>query len=244
MNILICISCVPDTTADIAFTEDNKFDSNNVQFIIGPYEDYALARAVELKELNKEIQISILNIGLSENDSLLRKGLAIGADKAYRINSEPFDSNFVAQNIAHFISEHKFDLILMGKESIDYNSGLVHYLTGSILGIQTFNPVSYLDIENNKDIIIKTEVESGINKIKANLPLILGCQEPIAEWKIPNMRGIMGARSKELIVINPTDFKPSLEYIKHDIPSNKKEIKYIDEKDIDLLVDELKLKNL
>ena len=244
MKILICISCVPDTTSDIAFTEDNKFDSNNVQFIIGPYEDYALARAVELKELNKEIEISILNIGLSENDSLLRKGLAIGADRAYRINSEPLDSNFVAQNIAHFISEHKFDLILMGKESIDYNSGLVHYLTGSILGIQTFNPVSYLDIENNKDIIIKTEVESGINKIKANLPLILGCQEPIAEWKIPNMRGIMGARSKELIVINPTDFKPSLEYIKHDIPSNKKEIKYIDEEDIDLLVDELKLKNL
>ena len=132
----------------------------------------------------------------------------------------------------------------MGKESIDYNSGIVHYLTGSILGIQTFNPVSYLDIENNNDIIIKTEVESGINKIKANLPLILGCQEPIAEWKIPNMRGIMGARSKELIVINPTDYKPSLEYIKHDIPSNKKEIKYIDKENIDLLVDELKLKNL
>ena len=100
MKILVCISCVPDTTSKISFTDKNKFNSENVQFIIGPYEDYALARAVELKEKNSEIDISLLNVGLSENDPLLRKGLAIGADRAYRINSEPIDSNFVANNIA------------------------------------------------------------------------------------------------------------------------------------------------
>ena len=244
MKILVCISCVPDTTSKINFIEDNKeFSREGVQYVINPNDEFGLTRAMWIKEKDGS-SIDIINVGTKSNEPILRKALAIGADRAYRINSEPFDSKFVAQNIAHFISEHKFDLILMGKESIDYNSGIVHYLTGSILGIQTFNPVSYLDIENNKDIIIKTEVESGINKIKANLPLILGCQEPIAEWKIPNMRGIMGARSKELIVINPTDYKPSLEYIKHDIPSNKKEIKYIDKENIDLLVDELKLKNL
>ena len=244
MKILVCISCVPDTTSKINFIEDNKeFSREGVQYVINPNDEFGLTRAMWIKEKDGS-SIDIINVGTKSNEPILRKALAIGADRAYRINSEPFDSKFVAHNIAHFISEHKFDLILMGKESIDYNSGIVHYLTGSILGIQTFNPVSYLDIENNKDIIIKTEVESGINKIKANLPLILGCQEPIAEWKIPNMRGIMGARSKELIVINPTDYKPSLEYIKHDIPSNKKEIKYIDKENIDLLVDELKLKNL
>ena len=199
---------------------------------------------MELKEKNNEVDISLLNVGLSENDPLLRKGLAIGADRAYRINSEPIDSNFVAHNIANFIKKNNFDLILMGKESIDYNSGLVHYLSGSLLDIQTFNPVTYLDLENDKSVIIKRETDSGIEKIKARLPLILGCQEPIAEWKIPNMRGIMNARSKELSVIEPIGVKASLKFDKYTLPPEKEEIKYIDKDNLDLLIDELKLKNL
>ncbi len=243
MKILVCISCVPDTTSKISFTDDNKFNKENIQFIIGPYEDYALARAVELKEKNSEIDISILNVGLSENDPLLRKGLAIGADRAYRINSEPNDSNFVAHNIASFIKKNNFDLVLMGKESIDYNSGLVHYLSGALLDIQTFNPVTYLEIDNN-NVIIKRETESGIEKIKASLPLILGCQEPIAEWKIPNMRGIMNARTKELSVIEPISVQSSLKHKKYSLPPEKEEIKYVDKDNLEILINELKLKNL
>ena len=132
----------------------------------------------------------------------------------------------------------------MGKESIDYNSGLVHYLSGSILNIQAFNPVTYLDLENDKSVIIKRETDSGIEKIKAKLPLILGCQEPIAEWKIPNMRGIMNARSKELSVIEPIGVKASLKLDKYTLPPEKEEIKYIDKDNLELLIDELKLKNL
>ena len=244
MKILVCISCVPDTTSKISFTDENKFNSENVQFIIGPYEDYALARAVELKEKNSDIDISLLNVGLSQNDPLLRKGLAIGADRAYRINSEPNDSNFVALNIADFIKKNNFDLILMGKESIDYNSGLVHYLSGSILDFQTFNPVIFLDLVTDNRVIIKRETDSGIEKIKANLPLILGCQEPIAEWKIPNMRGIMNARSKDLLVIEPISVSSSLKYEKFTLPPEKDEIKYIDKENIETLINELKLKNL
>tara|TARA_B100000902_G_C27294053_1_gene908875 strand:- start:32 stop:763 length:732 start_codon:yes stop_codon:yes gene_type:complete len=243
MKILVCISCVPDTTSKVSFTDDNKFNKENIQFIIGPYEDYALARAVELKEKNSEIDISILNVGLSENDPLLRKGLAIGADRAYRINSEPNDSNFVAHNIASFIKKNNFDLVLMGKESIDYNSGLVHYLSGALLDIQTFNPVTYLEIDNN-NVIIKRETESGIEKIKASLPLILGCQEPIAEWKIPNMRGIMNARTKELSVIEPISVQSSLKHKKYSLPPEKEEIKYVDKDNLEILINELKLKNL
>jgi electron transfer flavoprotein beta subunit len=243
MKILVCISCVPDTTSKVSFTDDNKFNKENIQFIIGPYEDYALARAVELKEKNSEIDISILNVGLSENDPLLRKGLAIGADRAYRINSEPNNSNFVAHNIASFIKKNNFDLVLMGKESIDYNSGLVHYLSGALLDIQTFNPVTYLEIDNN-NVIIKRETESGIEKIKASLPLILGCQEPIAEWKIPNMRGIMNARTKELSVIEPISVQSSLKHKKYSLPPEKEEIKYVDKDNLEVLINELKLKNL
>ena len=244
MKILVCISCVPDTTSKVSFNNENTFNKDNIQFIIGPYEDYALARAVELKEKNSEIDISLLNVGLSENDPLLRKGLAIGADRAYRINSEPIDSNFVAHNISHFIEKNNFDLILMGKESIDYNSGLVHYLSGALLDIETFNPVTFLDLEDDNSVIIKRETESGIEKIKASLPLILGCQEPIAEWKIPNMRGIMNARSKELSVIEPIEVKASLKQDKFTLPPEKEEIRYIDKDNLEVLIDELKLKNL
>ena len=244
MKILVCISCVPDTTSKISFTDKNKFNSENVQFIIGPYEDYALARAVELKEKKSDIDISLLNVGLSENDQLLRKGLAIGADRAYRINSEPIDSHFVALNIADFIKKNNFDLILMGKESIDYNSGLVHYLSGAILDVQTFNPVTFLDLDTDNKVIIKRETDSGVEKIKSNLPLILGCQEPIAEWKIPNMRGIMNARSKELLIIDPISFSSSLKDEKFTLPPEKGQIKYIDKENIDILINELKLKNL
>ena len=244
MKILVCISCVPDTTSKVSFTDENKFNKDNIQFIIGPYEDYALARAVELKEKNSEIDISLLNVGLSENDPLLRTGLAIGADIAYRINSEPIDLNFVVHNISHFIEKNNFDLILMGKESIDYNSGLVHYLSGTLLDIQTFNPVTFLDLEDDNSVIIKRETESGIEKIKASLPLILGCQEPIAEWKIPNMRGIMNARSKELSVIEPIEVKASLKQDKFTLPPEKEEIRYIDKDNLEVLIDELKLKNL
>ena len=131
----------------------------------------------------------------------------------------------------------------MGKESIDYNSGLVHYLSGALLDIQTFNPVTYLEIDNN-NVIIKRETESGIEKIKASLPLILGCQEPIAEWKIPNMRGIMNARTKELSVIEPISVQSSLKHKKYSLPPEKEEIKYVDKDNLEILINELKLKNL
>ena len=132
----------------------------------------------------------------------------------------------------------------MGKESIDYNSGLVHYLSGALLDIQTFNPVIFLDLEDDNSVIIKRETESGIDKIKASLPLILGCQEPIAEWKIPNMRGIMNARSKELSIIEPIEVKASLKQDKFTLPPEKEEIRYIDKDNLEVLIDELKLKNL
>lgn len=242
MKILVCISCVPDTTSKISFINESEFDKNNVQYIIGPYEDYALARAVELKEKDPSIDISLLNIGLSENDHLLRKGLAIGADRAFRINANPVDSKFVSANIANFVENNDFDLILMGKESIDYNSGLVHFLTGSILKIKTFNSVTYLDLENNDNVIIKRETETGIEKLKAKLPLILGCQEPIAEWKIPNMRGIMSARTKELLVVEPIVQSSGFHYKKFNLPLKKTSIKMFSLENINDLLKELKLK--
>jgi electron transfer flavoprotein beta subunit len=196
MKILVCISHVPDTTSKINFIDNGtKFDTNGVQFIIGPYDDYALARAIEIKEANAGTTVTVLNVGMADTEPTIRKALAIGADDAIRVNAEPTDSLFVASQIA----EHAkgFDLVLMGRESIDYNSGVVHAMVGEMLGIPSISPVMKLDLEGSL-AKMQREIEGGKESVEANLPLVVGCQEPIAEWKIPNMRGIMSARLLKL----------------------------------------------
>src|SRR5687767_1995380 len=190
MKILVCITHVPDTTSKINFKDSNtKFDTSGVQFIIGPYDDYALARAIEIKETSGAT-VTVLNVGLAETEPTIRKALAIGADDAIRVNAEPTDSFFVAAQIAEQAKLVNYDLILMGRESIDYNSGVVHSIVGEMLGIPSVSPVMKLDIEGGKAKMAR-EIEGGKEYIEASLPLVAGCQEPIAEWKIPNMRGIM-----------------------------------------------------
>jgi electron transfer flavoprotein beta subunit len=200
MKILVCISSVPDTTSKISFTDgDTKLNKAGVQYIIGPYDDYALARAVELKE-QSGATITVLNVGEADAEPQIRKALAIGADDAIRVDAEPTDSYFVAEQIATVAKEGNYDLILMGRETSDYNSGVVHGIVGEMLGMPSFSPVMQLDIENGVAKMTR-EIEGGKEKLEAPLPLVLGCQEPIAEWKIPNMRGIMTARTKPLKVI-------------------------------------------
>jgi electron transfer flavoprotein beta subunit len=202
MKILVCISSVPDTTSKINFTDNNTvFESNGITYIIGPYDDYALARAIELKEESGGT-VTVLNVGTEASDPQIRKALAIGADDAIRVNAEPTDSYFVAEQIAHVAKDARYDLIMMGRETTDYNSGVVHGIVGQLLGIPSLSPVMELTVEGNKAKISR-EIEGGKEKIEAMLPLVLGCQEPIAEWKIASMRGIMTARKKPLNVVPP-----------------------------------------
>lgn len=202
MKILVCITNVPDTTAKINFIDnDSKLNKSGVQYIIGPYDDYALARGVELKEQTGGT-LTVLHVGEADADPQIRKALAIGADDAIRINIEPQDSYFTAVQIAHVAKENQYDLILMGRESIDFNSGVVHGLVGEMLGIPSYSPVMKLDLDGNT-VHISREIDGGKEMLRAQLPLVLGCQEPISEWKIPNMRGIMTARTKPLLVLEP-----------------------------------------
>lgn len=224
MKILVCISHVPDTTSKISFVENNtKFDSTGVQFIVGPYDDYALARAIELKEATQST-VTVLNVGLADTEPTLRKALAIGADDAIRVNAEPTDSYFVAAQIA----EHAkgYDLILMGRESIDFNGGVVHGMVGEMLGLPSFSPVMKMDISGTQ-VKMTVEIEGGKEAIEANLPLVAGCQEPIAEWKIPNMRGIMSARTKPLKVVEPKAVEALVKLERFELPPPKGAVKMI-----------------
>jgi electron transfer flavoprotein beta subunit len=237
MKILVCITHVPDTTSKIKFTDNNtQLDKNGVQFIIGPYDDYALARAVELKtETNGTI--TVLNVGEAETEPTLRKALAIGADDAVRVNSTPKDAYFVARQIAHFAKDKAYDLILMGRESIDFNGGMVHGMVGELLGLPSISPVMKLDIEGKKAKLAR-EIEGGKEFIEVETPFIAGCQEPIAEWKIPNMRGIMSARSKPLSVEEPVEEDTPTTVSAYQLPAEKGAVKLVD--NVDELVDLLK----
>ncbi len=239
MKILVCITNVPDTTAKISFTDnDTKFNKAGVQFIIGPYDDYALARAVELKEQSGG-SITVINVGEADSDPQIRKALAIGADAAVRVNCDPQDSYFTAAQIAAVAKEENFDLILMGRESIDFNSGVVHGLVGEMLGIPSFSPVMQLDIEGNTAKFAR-EIEGGKEYLEAPLPLVLGCQEPIAEWKIPNMRGIMTARTKPLKVVEPVSVGDMATLDKYTLPAPKGTCKMIPADQAESLISLLK----
>ena len=242
MKILVCISHVPDTTSKISFIEnDSKFDKNGVQFIIGPYDDYAVARAMELKE-SDGATVTVLNVGLAETEPTLRKALAIGADDAIRINAEPLDSLFVANQIAGVAKENEYDMILMGRESIDFNGGQVHGMVGELLNIPSLSPVTKLDLEGTTAKMTK-EIDGGKESIEVEMPFVAGCQEPIAEWRIPNMRGIMTARSKPLNVIEATNEEVGTELLKFDMPPAKGDVKIVNNVDdlVDLLKNEAKV---
>lgn len=239
MKILVCITHVPDTTSKIQFTDNNtKFDKNGVQFIIGPYDDYALARAVELKE-QLGAGLTVLNVGEPETEPTLRKALAIGADDAIRVNAFPKDSLFVAQQIAAIAKSNSYDLILMGRESIDFNGGMVHGMVGEMLGIPSISPVMKLEIEGEK-VKMAREIEGGKEYLEAKLPLVAGCQEPIAEWKIPNMRGIMSARTKPLQVVDPIEDHLATEVTSYQLPPAKGAVKLVDKDNVEELVRLLK----
>lgn len=238
MKILVCVTNVPDTTSKISFVEgDTKFNKAGVTYICGPYDDYALSRAVELRD-QLGGTVTVLNVGEADSEPMIRKCLAIGADDAIRIDSEPIDSFFVAQEIANVARQENYDLILMGRESIDFNSGVVHGIVGELLGIPSLSPVMKLEIDGNKAKVSR-EIEGGKEELEANLPLVLGCQEPIAEWKIPNMRGIMTARTKPLKVVSPSAKATTL-VNKYELPAPKGACKMIPADDAELLISLLK----
>ena len=241
MKILVCITHVPDTTAKIAFDKEGKrLQTEGLPFVIGPYDDYALAKAVGLKEMH-QAEVSVLHIGNQQSDPSLRKALAIGADYAFRIEAETSDTKYVAEQIAHFIqdSSSSFDLIMMGREAADFNGGLVPAMVGELTGIEVVSPVMSLEIQDQR-AHIRQEIEGGTQLLEAPLPLILGCQEPIAEWKIPNMRGIMLARSKPITEIASQNTTKTTESLHFSLPKEREKVRFIEEDNISELVRLLK----
>lgn len=237
MKILVCISKTPDTTAKVAFTDNNtKFAEAGVQWIINPYDEwYALVRAIELKEKDSSITLHLLHVGGADSDSVIRKALALGGDEAIRVNAEPLESYYVAAQIAAVAKEGGYDLILTGKETIDYNGGVVGGMVAELLDMPYVALATHFDL-NGSTATVKREIEGGEETVEVELPLVVSCQKGVAEARIPNMRGIMSARTKPLKVVEPANEDPLTKFASFQLPPAKAGVKLIDAENAEELV--------
>ena len=236
MNLLVCISKTPETTAKISFSEgDTQFNTDGVQYIMNPYDEwYALVRAIELKEAVGGKVVAI-NVGPASNDIVIRKALAIGADEAVRIDAESSSASFVASQISNYAKENSFDIIFCGKESIDYNGSLVGSMIAEHLDLPFASYVSKMDIDGNT-ATLTADIEGGVEVLKVQTPFVLSASKGLAEQRIPNMRGIMMAKKKPLNVIPAVDHDARESISKYRLPEEKSGVKLVDPENMDELV--------
>jgi electron transfer flavoprotein beta subunit len=235
MKLLVLISNVPDTTTKIKFLGNNtSFDTNGVQWIINPWDELALTRAVELREAGKVEKVTVANVGLQITEATLRKALAVGADDAVRINSEPKDSFFVAKQLAEMAKN--YDIIFAGIEASDYNGSAVGAMLAEILGFNSVSAVSGADIENGQ-LVVNREIDGGSQVLSVKTPVVLIVQKGIAkEPRIPAMRGIMMARTKPLNVVTPVEAADLTSFVSYELPSPRAACKKIAEENAKELI--------
>lgn len=226
MKILACISHVPDTTAKINFTPDHKdFVSQGVTFIINPYDEIALARAIELTDGGKGT-VTAINVGDASTEPTIRKALAIGATDAIRVNASPRDAYFVARQIANVASANQYDIILCGRESSDHNGASVPSMLAEMLGMPSVSSAKKLEVDGTT-AVMEREIEGGKEIVTTSFPFVAGASEGMAEPKIPNMRGIMGARTKPLSVVEPVEVPEFSKVVSYEKPASRSAVKMI-----------------
>ena len=228
MKILVCVSKTPDTTAKIAFTDNNtKFAEAGVQFIVNPYDEwYALVRALELKEAGLATQVSLITVAGADAEPIMRKALAIGGDDAIRVNSASGDAFFIASQIADVAKSGGYDLVLTGKETIDYNGSSIGGMVAELIDAAYISLATKLDFAGNVATVTR-EIEGGEEVDEVSLPLVISCQKGMAEQRIPNMKGIMGARTKPLLVKDPAAADELTTIASFELPPAKTGVKLI-----------------
>ena len=228
MKILVCISRTPDTTAKIAFGDNNtKFVTDGVQWIINPYDEwYALVRAIMQKEKDPTTVIHLVTVGGADVEPIIRKALALGGDEALRVDLEPMDSYQVAAQIAQVAREGQYDVVLTGKETIDSNGSAVGPMVAELLDMDMVSLATGLEFEGSSAVVTR-EIEGGEEVSVVPLPLVISCQKGMAEARIPNMRGIMAARTKPLKVVTPADATALTKLIAYELPPARSGVKLV-----------------
>ena len=238
MKSLVCISKVPDTTTKVSFTDNNtKFNTDKVQFIVNPYDEwYSLVRALELKEAKGEGTVTVVNVGPADNEQTIRKALAIGADDAVRIDAEPTDGYYTAAQVAAYAKDKGYDLIWAGGESIDYNGFEVGGMLAELLDLPYVQNATSIEYDGST-AQLERNIEGGKESLSVNAPFVVSTQKGMAEARIPNMRGIMQAKKKPLEVVQPVDAENLTDIKEFALPPEKGDVKMIDPENVEELVD-------
>ncbi|MEZ4825826.1 MAG: electron transfer flavoprotein subunit beta/FixA family protein [Bacteroidia bacterium] len=245
MKLLVCISHVPDTTTKIQFEADgSKLNKAGVTWIINPYCEYGLSKALDIRESGVSANITVICVGGPEVEPTIRKALAIGADSAVRIDAQPTSPAFVAKQIADYAEGKDFSVIFMGKESIDFNGTMVPGMTAEHLKMPFISYATSMQLSGETNATLNREVDGGYEVVEVKLPAVVSCQKGISEWRIPNMRGIMAARNKPLSVIAPTDTPEHTRTVKFDYPPAKENCRYFEPDNVEGLVNALVTKGL
>ena len=228
MKILVCVSKAPDTTSKIAFTNNNSsFDEAGINFIVNPYDEwYAIVRALELKEAQGG-NVTVLSVGGVDYEQIIRKALAIGADDAVRIDAPEADALSVSTHIANYAKDKGFDLILCGKETINYNGSVVPGMVAELLDMPLVALAAKLDVSNGV-ATCEREVTGGMEVLEVNLPAVISAAKGMAEQRIPNMRGIMAARTKALEVVSVESTAATTSVNNYELPPAKSACKFVD----------------
>jgi len=238
MKILVCISHVPDTTSKINFSDgDTKFDTNGVQFVINPNDEFGLTRAMWFKE-KQGASIDVVNVGGPETEPTLRKALAIGADAAIRVNTVATDGFAVAKQLASVVKNGGYDLVIAGRESIDYNGGMVPGMLAAMTNSNFVTNCIGLEIEGTNVKAIR-EIDGGKENVSTSLPLVIGGQKGLVEesdLRIPNMRGIMMARQKPLTIVEPVDANAEISSVKFEKPAPRGAVTLVSPDNLDELI--------
>ena len=248
MKILVCISNVPDTTTKIKFAEGNaSIDTAGIQWVINPWDELSLTRALELKDdtTNGIKSVTVIHVGPAFSEPTIRKALAIGADDAIRVNAESSDAWFVAAQIAEVVKNDKFDLIMCGIESSDYNGSLVGGMISEFLGIPSVSAVSAIRFVSGQPVLTR-EIDGGKEVVSVPSPFVAIVQKGIAkEPRIAAMRGIMMARSKPVKLVEPVQIDSLTRVLEFEKPAPRAACKYIDADNpaqlLDLLQNEAKV---
>jgi electron transfer flavoprotein beta subunit len=237
MKILVCISKTPDTTSKIAFTDNNtRFAQDGVQWIINPYDEwYALVRAIEIKEKDPSAVIHLITVGGADAEPTIRKALALGGDEAIRVNTDSNDAYNIASQIAAVAKDGGYDLIFTGKETIDYNGSSIGGMVSELLDIPFLSLATKLELNGSK-AVLNREIEGGEETCEVSLPFVVSCQKGMAEQRIPNMKGIMSARTKPLKVAEPVAVEALTGIRAFELPPAKAGVKLVDPENVGELI--------
>lgn len=236
MKMLVCVSKTPETTTKVKLQEGHSaLDYTGVNYIMNPYDEwYALVRAIEIKEESGGT-VTLLNVGPADNDSVIRKGLALGADDAIRVESEAADSLSIAREIAARAQAGSFDIVFFGKETIDYGGAEIGAMVAELLDVAYVAEASALSLSGQTATITR-DIEGGVEIVEVETPFAVSAAKGLAEQRIANMRGIMMAKRKPLQVEPGSDTAATTRIEHYELPPEKSAVKLVDPENMEELV--------